>query len=586
MGSLWERLLTKEVITRGWHLARADVRQDFAEDLLSTDVFGSDLKSQVVEIIHRIQTQTYQPRPLFRIEVPKGGLGFRPGAVIPIQDRVVVSAIVFLIAEELDKKLPSTVYSWRVKSPYPKKNGSLFGESDITDLPFLKATTIRKYIDSFEGWYVLWPKFDQETRAVFKDSGYRFMATSDISAYFENIQLPILRDRLLQHLPDDESLIVNLLCSFLEAWCEKTGDGRPHYRGIPQGNLVSSFLGNFFLLPIDELFEELKKSDDLYYFRYMDDVRVFSKTRDTARRAILEMTRSLRAMHLNVQSAKTRIYDEGKGEVSRLLVDPRADELTELIEEINSAKKQKQFQRQPYIEKLSNIARREVPGGQKISGAKAPLEGLSMRVFMRWLHANAILENNSCVRRLTAELEKSSDPRITKKLVSAAKQFPRKRTIETAVLDLMSQGKIVLPHQEAECLRSIRYLSRVSPEIINHCWDRLLSDSMDRYLRMQSAYLLARTEVSVERIKKLESRFLNETDTYVQAAMTMLLVQRRYKNEEIVRGLVFHPNEKIRDLGRVFREVRNEPPIAISTLKRFFGPRPLGRSATLCLMCT
>jgi len=102
MGKLWRQLITTATITRGWHLARADTRQDFSEDLYSTDVYGQDLKRHVQETIDQIRTGTYQPRPLFRIEVPKGALGFRPGSVISIQDRVVLSAITLLVAPELD----------------------------------------------------------------------------------------------------------------------------------------------------------------------------------------------------------------------------------------------------------------------------------------------------------------------------------------------------------------------------------------------------------------------------------------------------------------------------------------------------
>jgi len=260
MGELWKELLTKETITRGWHLARDDTRQDFSEDLYSTDTYALSLSQLVQETINRLSTNTYQPRPLFRIEVPKGPLTFRPGTVIPIQDRVVLSALVLLMASELDKKLPDSVFSWRLKNPIPKK-GPIFKETDITDLPFLKKETIREEVDPFEGWYQLWPVFDKKTRKVFKEDGYRYLATSDIAAYFENIQLPILRDSLLQHLPNETSL-VNLMCQFLEGWCDRTEDGRVHHRGIPQGNFVSSFLGNFFLLPLDIAFDGLSEEYD------------------------------------------------------------------------------------------------------------------------------------------------------------------------------------------------------------------------------------------------------------------------------------------------------------------------------------
>ena len=573
MGRLWKELLTKETITRGWHLARLDAKQDFSEDLYSTDVYGLDLKHHVQEAINRIRTNTYQPRPLFRMEVPKGPLTFRPGAVVPIQDRVVLSAIVLLMAEDLDKKLPDSVYSWRLKKPVPKK-GPIFRETDITDLPFLKKVTIREQVDPFEGWYRLWPAFDKRTRRIFEVEEYRFLATSDIAAYFENIQLPILRDLLLKHLPHETGL-VNLICSFMESWSEKTGDGRAHFRGIPQGNFISSFLGNFFLLPLDYEFGQLAKRADIRYFRYMDDVRIFTTTREDARLAIFLMARTLRKLHLNVQTAKTRIYDEELGEVSRLLIDERVDELSSVIDAIQDEWRGKVIPtatKKSYLATLNKIAKVDVDAAQKISGARVPLEGLSLRAFNRWMTAHSLVESDVYIARLLSEIAKSADAKLTRKLVAAARRFPRKRSIETSVLELISSQAIIFSHQEAECLRALRYLSTIRKETITHCWKRLQDENADRYLRMEAAYLLSRTKLDIRDLNKLQEKFESQADVYVQVAMSMLLMQRRDDNQAIIRSLVFHPNEKIRDVGKLFRTVKNDKAYAKESLRHALRP--------------
>jgi len=568
MEKLWKELLTKETITRGWHLARDDTRQDFSEDLYSTDTYAQSLSQLVQETINRLLTNSFQPRPLFRIEVPKGPLAFRPGAVIPIQDRVVLSSLVLLIAPALDKKLPDSVFSWRLKNPIPKK-GPIFKETDITDLPFLKKETIREEVDPFEGWYRLWPVFDEKTRKVFKEDGYWFLATSDIAAYFENIQLPILRDSLLKHLPHETSL-VNLLCQFLEGWCDRTGDGRTHHRGIPQGNFVSSFLGNFFLLPLDIAFDELSKECDVKYFRYMDDVRAFTKSRENARRAILLMARTLRSLHLNVQTAKTRIYDETRGEVTRLLIDNRVDELSVLINSVQKDWKGRPIpskDRSAYLNKLAEISKRDALDGQKLVGSRGPIEGLSLRAFNRWMTAHSIVKSDAYVKRLLSEISKSADMKLTKKLIASAKRFPKKKSIETSVFKMIQNKQIIFPYQEAECLRAVRYLSTLSNEAIKHCWKRVMDKSGDRYLRMECAYLLSRTKLDKKQIDMLGKAFRVEPDNYVQAAMACLLAQRFKNNEGIIRELVFHPNEKVRDIGKLFRTVKNDVTVAKETLR-------------------
>jgi hypothetical protein len=400
------------------------------------------------------------------------------------------------------------------------------------------------------------------------EDGYRFLATSDIAAYFENIQLPILRDQLLKHLPR-ETKLVNLLLLFIEAWVERTDDGRAHHRGIPQGNFISSFLGNLFLLPLDQTFEQFSNKRDIKYFRYMDDVRVFTKTREDARLAIFRMARTLRALHLNIQTAKTKIYDEHLGQISQLLIDPRVDDLSGLIKDIQKHGRRNvpAQARNEYLRKLRAIAKSESSGRQKLWGARAPLEGLTLRCFNRWISAHSLLGSDLYINRLLAEISKSADDKLTRKLVATARRFPRKRIIETSVMTMIKDEKIIFPYQEAECLRAMRYLSTIRDDLLQHCWKRLFDKTAGRYLRMEAAYLLSRTQVDRANLKRVVKRFDAEPDSYVQVAMAMLLAQRRQDNQDIVRQLVFHPNEKIRDIGKLFRTVKNDEVYAKECLR-------------------
>ncbi|MCY4385913.1 MAG: reverse transcriptase domain-containing protein [Desulfurellaceae bacterium] len=580
MNKLWNELLKVKILKRGWHIARLDTKQDFAEDLFSTDIYGLDLDLRISETINRLSTDTYQPRPLLRMDVPKGTLGFRPGAVIPIQDRAVVSAIVFVMAEEVDKQLPDSVYSWRLKKPAPK-SGSIFQETDIADIPFLKKSTIRKQIDPFESWYEVWPDFDKQSRETFLDEKYRYLATSDIAAYFENIQLPILRDQLLQLFPE-ESRIVNLLFSFLESWAPRTSDGRTHLRGIPQGNAVSSFLGNLFLLPLDLIFKDFEAKRDIRYFRYMDDVRIFSQRIEDARLAIFTMDRELRRLHLNVQTAKTKILDQRRGEISHTLIDERVEEISDILEEIEQKWHSKEIpdrERDKYLKRLNSIAHRQDGPKQKILGSRGPLEGLSTRVFLRWINVHCSLKSDLFVRRLLHEIEQNSDYRITRKLLRATRLFPRRPGIERAVIHFLKSDKNIFPHQEAECLRALRYLSRIQEDTISHCKSRLFDENQDPYVRMQASYLIARTEISLSMLTQIEELFDREKNPYIQVSLSMILVQKRSDNSETIRKFLLHPNEKVSDIGKLYQSTKDDIAIANAHLNHMF------REETLWLLC-
>lgn len=569
--TLWRKITTTEVLKRGWHLARLDTKQDFTEDLYSTDSFGIDLDARLLEIINRLKTNTYQPQPLLRNEVPKGPLGFRPGAVIPIQDRVVVSSIIYLIAPSVDKAFPDSVYSWRIKEPLPKK-GSIFKSTDIADLPYLKKRTIRVAIDPFESWYEMWPQFDLISRRAFEDEGYKFLATSDIAAYFENIQLPILRDHLVSALPK-EPQIVNLLFHFLESWAIRTVDGRAHLRGIPQGNFISSFLGNFFLLPLDEAFETFGEEFDIKYFRYMDDVRIFTRRLADARRAVFYMDRQVRQLHLNVQTAKTRIYDETRKEITQFLIDPRVDELTEMIDEIQALLKTGALtviEKKRFLLSLKSISKEPGSNGQRITGTRGPLEGLTMRAFSRWSYAHQLLFDGYFIGRLLYEFRRNPDMKVSKRLVSAARQFPKRASIESAILDFINSEENIFEHQEAECLRAIRYLRRINSRTVVHCKERLHNKSKTAYLRMQSAYLLSRVEHDSLYLKRIRRLFESEDDPYVQVALSTVIVQSQDDLDEFVERMFLHPNNKIRDVGKLYSSVQTNVSLARDRIKHIF----------------
>lgn len=554
--SLWDKLLKVKVLKHGWHLARNDVRNDFAEDLFSTDTFAIYLDRNIQEISNKLATDTYIPHALFRVEVPKGSLGFRPGAVIHIEDRIVLYSIVLLIAEKIDNEFTDSVYSWRLKKPIPKKGG-IFKETSILDMPYLKRATISRIIDPFESWYVAWPDFDKESKRIFQVENFRYMATSDIAAFFENIQLPILRDQLLSLFSNDPKLI-NLLNEFLESWTFKTGDGRSLIRGIPQGNSIFSFLGNFFLLPLDREFTDFQKKYKIKYYRYMDDVRIFSREIRDARYAIFLMDRILRNLHLNVQTAKTKIYDENYKEISNFLIDPRIDRLEKIHKKIDEFKENEINSKikNDFLRKLKDISKQQSRNKDRFIGTRKILFGLSMRAFLMWINAHIKIGSHYFVKRLIKEIKINPDHRLTKKLIKATKEFPRKRNIERAILQYIQSENIIYPYQKAECLRALRYLSRISEKTIKLCLENINNVEENTYVRMQSSYLLNRVELSKDDLDNIIELYRNEIDVYVKSALVLLIIQKRKDNTSILKNISVDPNYKISELGKLLSEIK------------------------------
>jgi hypothetical protein len=89
---------------------------------------------------------------------------------------------------------------------------------------------------------------------------------------------------------------------------------------------------------------------------------------------------------------------------------------------------------------------------------------------------------------------------------------------------------------------------------------------------MQSACLLARVVLSAQQLANVESLFDGEPDAYVQAAMASVLAQKRKDDDRILRKFVFHENDKVRDIGKLFRANKHDVATAQAKLDHIFRP--------------
>jgi len=305
---LFNELKKPEIIKIGWHLAQGDSRDDFVKDPVSYADYSINLSQRLEYLIEQIQANRYRPRHLIEVDVPKSGLSVRPGNVLPIEEAAILHAAIYLLAPKLDKKLGAPVYSYRLHEDWEKKakkGQSLFREVEV-EVPFLKKKTIRK-ISPFEAWYERWPAFEEDAKEAYLSGGYTHLTKTDIFSFFEHIDLRMLHDLLRSLLKTEEEKLLQLIFTILSGWSRASNAGMPLARGIPQGNDVSSFLGNVFLIPLDRALERFAKKHDAKWFRYVDDGKVYTRSEEDARAVVFEINDELRRMHLNLQGSKTEI---------------------------------------------------------------------------------------------------------------------------------------------------------------------------------------------------------------------------------------------------------------------------------------
>ncbi len=266
-------------------------------DPLCFSYFTVQKDKLIKDLEEKLKNGTYVAKPLLTIDVPKANFTIRPMGRPEIQDWIIYQSLIDYLIPKIIPKISRRSFS------------------------ILNFKNQKRRI-------IAWQKFDAKNRFMY-EKGYEYVVSTDISSYFENIDLDELRNKIINYIDkrDKETkIIIDFLYNkFLLLW----SSGRVKNFGLPQGPTASTFLGDIYLDNIDREMEE-----EPGYFRYMDDIRIFCKTKIAARVALVKLIKALRKYKLNINAKKTRIL-QGP-EVEKNLFDPKKPILDSIQEAFNS----------------------------------------------------------------------------------------------------------------------------------------------------------------------------------------------------------------------------------------------------------
>ena len=205
-----------------WKRIKLDIpNRIFTRNPFEVQLLEADLTGYLDDLSTRIHNDEYHPKPMHVCDVPKGGWLVRPGSILSTEDRIIYYAC-------LGACMPN-IYE------------TLKWSQGIVDLAYEISNEFEnaKWLESlFTGWN------EFRTISVKKiESGISHLITTDISSYYENINIRTLISDLKSAGVDDN--IVNLLSRCLNKWVQSMG------RGIPQGCAPSDFLGKLYLNSVD-----------------------------------------------------------------------------------------------------------------------------------------------------------------------------------------------------------------------------------------------------------------------------------------------------------------------------------------------
>lgn len=276
--------LIQEDTRKIWRLLKQDLRDDWLQDPLN---FVDRKPEDFIKYFHDNVTRNYgvfRPTKRELIDIPKGSGGLRYSLETSIYDRMAYHAFGITLIDHFDTLISRRVFNHRLES---------------TELNKRK----RKYL--FFNAVDQWKKFDEFVRVDAQD---KTLLSTDIQNYYENIHILKLKSTLLECLKNITApgqvkarlrFCIDSIVECLTTWSFNGTNG------LPQNRDISSFLANIYMMPIDNFL----MTQNIDFYRYMDDIRVLCDSRFAARKILKDLIGKLRELGLNVNLAKTSIFE-------------------------------------------------------------------------------------------------------------------------------------------------------------------------------------------------------------------------------------------------------------------------------------
>ena len=226
---LFEELCTIERLRAGFRRVKKN-KGSPGVDGVTVAEFGARLSEELSQLKEELESWTYKPSPVRRVEIPKsGGKGIRLLGVPTVRDRVVHAALKLLIEPIFEPLFSEHSYGFR-----PGRNQ-------------------RQAVEAAR-------------RIVAR--GKPCVVDIDLSKFFDRIQHDRLITRLSQQVADKR--ILRLIGLLLRSGIMANGLVTPSTEGAVQGSPLSPLLSNIVL---DELDKELERRG-LEFCRFADGTPV------------------------------------------------------------------------------------------------------------------------------------------------------------------------------------------------------------------------------------------------------------------------------------------------------------------------
>lgn len=234
------------------------------------------VKKNLLNLSQRLSGHSYKIKKTLKFFIPKPNGLLRTITYLSLDDLIVYQGFTNIIAKKISKRRKIV------------ENFNVFSNILNSDEP--------NSIFFFSKWQIGYKEFKEKIKDFFIN-GDTWVASFDIAAYYDSID----HGKLCKLISPKNSYTT--FCSFIEYCLKNWAQDISH--GIPQGPISSNLLGETYLLKIDE---KMKKNN-IKYIRYVDDIRIFGKSRKEVLEGILYLDIECKALGLIPQSSKHEIIE-------------------------------------------------------------------------------------------------------------------------------------------------------------------------------------------------------------------------------------------------------------------------------------
>jgi RNA-directed DNA polymerase len=272
--ALYDKIYRRDVLEFAYARCRVNDGAPGVDGQTFEEIEASGLDRWLDELTEALKKETYQPRPVRRVFIPKPDGTRRPLGIPCLRDRVAQMAVVLVLGPIFEADLQPEQHAYR---------------------PDRGALDAVRQVETLLRW------------------GYTDVIDADLSGYFDSIPHGELMKSVSRRISDGRML--RLIKMWLETPVEEIDDqGRPHRttrnkdegKGTPQGSPISPLLANIYMRRFILGWKRGGHAQRLNarIVNYADDFVICC--RGTADEAMAVMRKMMSTLKLTVNETKTR----------------------------------------------------------------------------------------------------------------------------------------------------------------------------------------------------------------------------------------------------------------------------------------